>query len=225
MLRDKFALTEQGARDFKRGVGAAALANVVLMAPIGVLFTVTGAFVAHLTDPSQPLPELGAYLLAIVAVLVVMLLTQNLEYDSTYNVVYNESARKRIGLAEKLRQLPLSFFGQRDLSDLTSAVMKDCADHERMFSHVMPQLFGAAISTAVVAVCLVAFDWRLALAALWPIPVAVALATRRASSLPTVSRSTWNAPARSVPRTRFRRFSSAWASGWMPSSRRRSGRS
>ena len=168
------APTEQE-RDFKRGVGAAALANVVLMAPIGVLFTVTGAFVAHLTDPSQPLPELGAYLLAIVAVLVVMLLTQNLEYDSTYNVVYNESARKRIGLAEKLRQLPLSFFGQRDLSDLTSAVMKDCADHERMFSHVMPQLFGAAISTAVVAVCLVAFDWRLALAALWPIPVAVAV--------------------------------------------------
>ena len=121
MLRDKFALTEQGARDFKRGVGAAALANVVLMAPIGVLFTVTGAFVSHLIDPSQPLPELGAYLLAIVAVLAIMLLTQNLEYDSTYNVVYNESARKRIGLAEKLRQLPLSFFGQRDLSDLTSA--------------------------------------------------------------------------------------------------------
>ena len=175
MLRDKFALTEQGARDFKRGVGAAALANVVLMAPIGVLFTVTGAFVSHLIDPSQPLPELGAYLLAIVAVLAIMLLTQNLEYDSTYNVVYNESARKRIGLAEKLRQLPLSFFGQRDLSDLTSAVMKDCADHERMFSHVMPQLFGAAISTAVVAVCLLAFDWRLALAALWPIPVAVAV--------------------------------------------------
>ena len=175
MLRDKFALTEQGARDFKRGVGAAALANVVLMAPIGVLFTVTGAFVSHLIDPSQPLPELGAYLLAIVAVLAIMLLTQNLEYDSTYNVVYNESARKRIGLAEKLRQLPLSFFGQRDLSDLTSAVMKDCADHERMFSHVMPQLFGAAISTAVVAACLLAFDWRLALAALWPIPVAVAV--------------------------------------------------
>ena len=175
MLRDKFALTEQGARDFKRGVGASALANVVLMAPIGVLFTVTGAFVSHLTDPSQPLPELGVYLLAIVAVLAIMLLTQNLEYDSTYNVVYNESARKRIGLAEKLRQLPLSFFGQRDLSDLTSAVMKDCADHERMFSHVMPQLFGAAISTAVVAVCLLAFDWRLALAALWPIPVAVAV--------------------------------------------------
>lgn len=175
MLREKFALTEQGARDFKRGAAAAALANVVLMAPIGVLFLVTGDFVAHLTDPAHPLPEVGPYLLAIVAVLAVMLFTQDIEYNSTYNVVYDESARKRVGLAEKLRQLPLSFFGQRDLSDLTSAVMKDCADHERMFSHIMPQLFGAAISTTVVAVCLLAFDWRLALAALWPIPVAVLL--------------------------------------------------
>ena len=175
MLREKFALTEQGARDFKRGIAASALANVVLMAPIGVLFLVTGEFVAHLIDPVRPLPELGSYLLAITAVLVLMLFTQNLEYNSTYNVVYDESARKRIGLAEKLRQLPLSFFGQRDLSDLTSAIMKDCADHERMFSHVMPQLFGAAISTVVVAACLFAFDWRLALAALWPIPIAVAI--------------------------------------------------
>lgn len=181
MLREKFALTEQGARDFKRGVAASALANVVLMAPIGVLFMVTGVFVAHLIDPSSPLPEMGPYVLAIVAVLAVMLVTQRLEYACTYNVVYDESARKRVGLAEKLRQLPLSFFGQRDLSDLTSAVMKDCADHERMFSHVMPQLFGSAISTAVVAICLFTFDWRLALAALWPIPVAVLvlLATTR----------------------------------------------
>lgn len=181
MLRERFALTEQGARDFKRGVAASALANVVLMAPIGVLFLVTGEFVAHLTDPSQPLPDVGPYLLGIVAVLAAMLFTQHLGYGSTYNVVYDESARKRIGLAEKLRQLPLSFFGQRDLSDLTSAVMKDCADHERMFSHIVPQLFGAAISTTVVAACLLAFDWRLALAALWPIPVAVLvlLATTR----------------------------------------------
>ena len=123
MLREKFALTEQGARDFKRGIAASALANVVLMAPIGVLFLVTGEFVAHLIDPVRPLPELGSYLLAITAVLVLMLFTQNLEYNSTYNVVYDESARKRIGLAEKLRQLPLSFFGQRDLSDLTSATV------------------------------------------------------------------------------------------------------
>lgn len=175
MLRDTFALTEQGTRDFKRGAASAALANIVLMAPIGILYLVASEFVAHLIDPAAPLPSLGIYGAAIVVVLALMFATQWLEYANTYNVVYDESARKRVNLAEKLRQLPLSFFGKRDLSDLTSAVMKDCADHERMFSHVMPQLFGLSASTLVVAVGLFFFDWRLALAALWPIPVAVLL--------------------------------------------------
>ncbi|HIW75144.1 MULTISPECIES: ABC transporter ATP-binding protein [Gordonibacter] len=175
MLRNMFALTEQGVRDFKRGAASAALANIVLMAPIGLLYLVTSEFVAHLVNPAVPLPALGGYLVAIVAILALMFATQWLEYANTYNVVYDESARKRVNLAEKLRRLPLSFFGKRDLSDLTSAIMKDCADHERMFSHVMPQLFGLSASTLVVAVCLIIFDWRLALAALWPIPVAVLL--------------------------------------------------
>ena len=175
MLRDRLALTEEGARSLRKGALVCALANLVLMFPVGVFYLVTGEFLAHWEDGAVPLPTLGSYLVLIAVVLAAVFATQYWEYHATYSVVYQESARKRIGLAEKLRQLPLSFFGQRDLSDLTSAVMKDCADHERMFSHVMPQLFGAAISTAVVAVCLVAFDWRLALAALWPIPVAVAV--------------------------------------------------
>ena len=103
-----------------------------------------------------------------------MYATQYLEYQTTYSVVYQESARKRVGIAERLRLLPLSFFGRRDLSDLTTIIMKDTSDQERLFSHVVPQLFGTGISTAVVAAALFAFDWRLAAAALWPIPVAVA---------------------------------------------------
>lgn len=181
MLREKFALSDQGVHDFKHGVAAAALANVVLFAPIAVLFVIAGGFVAHLVDPSQPLPNLAFYLPIIVVVLIAMFATQWLEYGRTYNVVYNESMRKRVDLAEKLRRLPLSFFGRRDLSDLTTAVMKDCSDHERMFSHVMPQLFGTAISTVIIAIALFVSDWRLALAALWPIPVAIVvlLATSR----------------------------------------------
>ena len=171
-LQRTFVLSEQGCRDFVSGALAAALANVVLMIPIGILYMVTAGFVDYLTGASAALPDLGFYAVAIVAVLAVMFATQWIEYDRTYNVVYDESARKRIGLGEKLRQLPLSFFGRRDLADLTSAIMKDCADHERLFSHVMPQLFGAALSTLVVAVSLFAFDWRLACAALWPLPVA-----------------------------------------------------
>lgn len=181
MLRDALALTEQGAKSLRRGAAVCALANVVLMLPVGVFYLVTGEFLAHLEDPATPLPLLAPYLVLIVAVLAVVFATQYWQYHATYSVVYQESARKRIGLAERLRVLPLSFFGKRDLADLTSVVMKDTADQERLFSHTMPQLFGTGASTAIVAVMLLAFDWRLALASLWPVPVAVIvlLATTR----------------------------------------------
>lgn len=181
MLRDALVLTEQGAKSLRRGAAVCALANVVLMLPVGVFYLVTGEFLAHLEDPATPLPLLAPYLALIVAVLAVVFATQYWQYHATYSVVYQESARKRIGLAERLRVLPLSFFGKRDLADLTSVVMKDAADQERLFSHTMPQLFGTGASTAIVAVMLLVFDWRLALASLWPVPVAVIvlLATTR----------------------------------------------
>lgn len=181
MLRDALALTEQGAKSLRRGAAVCALANVVLMLPVGVFCLVTGEFLSHLEDPATPLPLLAPYLALIVAVLAVVFATQYWQYHATYSVVYQESARKRIGLAERLRVLPLSFFGKRDLADLTSVVMKDTADQERLFSHTMPQLFGTGASTAIVAVMLLVFDWRLALASLWPVPVAVIvlLATTR----------------------------------------------
>ena len=181
MLRDALALTEQGAKSLRRGAAVCALANVVLMLPVGVFYLVTGEFLAHLEDPATPLPLLAPYLVLIVAVLAVVFATQYWQYHATYSVVYQESARKRIGFAGRLRVLPLSFFGKRDLADLTSVVMKDTADQERLFSHTMPQLFGTGASTAIVAVMLLAFDWRLALASLWPVPVAVIvlLATTR----------------------------------------------
>lgn len=181
MLRDALALTEQGAKSLRRGAAVCALANVVLMLPVGVFYLVTGEFLAHLEDPATPLPLLAPYLVLIVAVLAVVFATQYWQYHATYSVVYQESARNRIGLAERLRVLPLSFFGKRDLADLTSVVMKDTADQERLFSHTMPQLFGTGASTVIVAVMLLVFDWRLALASLWPVPVAVIvlLATTR----------------------------------------------
>lgn len=181
MLRDALALTEQGAKSLRRGAAVCALANVVLMLPVGVFYLVTGEFLAHLEDPATPLPLLAPYLVLIVAVLAVVFATQYWQYHATYSVVYQESARKRIGLAERLRVLPLSFFGKRDLADLTSVVMKDTADQERLFSHTMPQLFGTGASTVIVTVMLLVFDWRLALASLWPVPVAVIvlLATTR----------------------------------------------
>lgn len=175
MLREKLALTEEGASALRKGALVSALANLVLMAPIAIFYLVTGEFLAHLEDPAAPLPALSPYLLGIAAVVVLVFATQFWEYDAAYGAVYEESARKRIGLAERLRMLPLSFFGKRDLADLTTVIMKDAADQERLFSHTMPQLFGTTLSTAVCAVALFFFDWRLALASLWPIPVAVGI--------------------------------------------------
>ena len=161
-------------KDFMRGAGFCALANLMLMLPIVVLYFVASDFVRYLGEPAVGLPGMALYAVGIVAALAVMFVTQMWEYRATYTVVYQESARKRIAIAERLRLLPLSFFGKRDLADLTSVIMKDCSDQERLFSHTMPQLFGMGASTLVFAVMMFAFDWRLAASALWPIPVALA---------------------------------------------------
>ena len=173
-IQDAFALTDQGMKDFIRGAGFCALANLMLMLPIVVLYFVASDFVRYLGDPAVGLPGMTLYAVGIVAALAVMFVTQMWEYRGTYTVVYQESARKRISIAERLRLLPLSFFGKRDLADLTSVIMKDCSDQERLFSHTMPQIFGMGASTLVFAVMMFAFDWRLAASALWPIPVALA---------------------------------------------------
>lgn len=160
-------------KDFMRGAGFCALANLMLMLPIVVLYFVASDFIGCLGDPAACLPSMAPYVVGIVAALSVMFVTQMWEYRATYTVVYKESARKRIAIAERLRLLPLSFFGKRDLADLTSVIMKDCSDQERLFSHTMPQIFGMGASTLVFAVMMFAFDWRLAASALWPIPVAL----------------------------------------------------
>ncbi|WP_079535903.1 ABC transporter ATP-binding protein [Phoenicibacter congonensis] len=172
-IQNTFALTDQGVKDFFRGAGFCALANIMLMLPIVVLYLITQDFVAHLSNTEISLPKLFPYAIGIIVALIVIFVTQMWQYNATYTVVYQESARKRISIAERLRKLPLSFFGNRDLADLTSVIMKDCSDHERVFSHIMPQMFGMGASTIVFAIMMLSYDWRLGVAALWPIPVAL----------------------------------------------------
>ena len=131
MLRSALGLTEQGMRNFKRGVFFCTLANLMLFAPIGILFLLVNDFMDHLVNGAE-LPQLAPYMAGVAAILALIALTQWLEYRNTYGPVYEESARKREGIAEHLRRLPLSFFGRRDLADLTNTIMKDCADQERL---------------------------------------------------------------------------------------------
>lgn len=168
-LKKRYGLSEEGARDLYKGIAYSVLANISLMLPVMLLVVVIDALLAGKAGGA------GTYTLIVLVILVVIFLLHYLQYTVTYLGTYEESGRRRVRLAEKLRTLPISFFQQRDLADLTSTIMGDCAAMEHAFSHTVPQFFGAVISTALVCIGLLALDWRLGLALFWVAPLAFAI--------------------------------------------------
>ncbi len=173
-IQEKYALTDEGMRNVKLGTVWTAASNLVIFGGVGIVYLFMEALMAHLTG-GVPLPPLAPYAAAIVIFAVVLFVTEYLAYYYQYGVIYKESGRQRIGLAERLRKLPLSFFGRRDLADLTETLMTDVKTTEHAYSHVLPELYGAYITLAVAAIGLLSFDWRLALASLWSCPVGLAI--------------------------------------------------
>lgn len=170
-FQNRFALSEKGAKDLRRGIFFSTLLNVALMLPPSYLFFFLMEYIdVHRAAPPQ---SLWLYLLLALVALCIMFVVSRWQYNSTYVTVYAESAQRRITLAEKLRRLPLAFFGEHNLSDLTSTMMEDCAQLEETFSHAVPQLFAAGTSVVVVGIGLFSYDWRLALAVYWPVPLAL----------------------------------------------------
>lgn len=175
-LRRRFALSEKGARDFCRGVAWTTVFDIVLMLPAVFVFV-------FLDDTLRPLlggtPSTGHglayYALLALAFMAVMYVVGVFQYRSTYTSVYDESANRRISLAEKLRRLPLAFFGEKNLSDLTATIMDDCTDLEHTFSHSVPQLFASLASIALIAVGMAFYCWQLAVALFWVVPVAMGI--------------------------------------------------
>ena len=141
------------------------------MLPVSLLYLL----VSDLYAGGVPQGHLWIYIVGMVAAVLFILFSYRWVYGATYYATYKESSVRRISLAEKLRKLPLSFFGKRDLSDLTTTIMADCTTLEQSFSHWIPEFFGSMISTVIIAVCLFIFDWRMALAALWVLPVSLAI--------------------------------------------------
>lgn len=170
-LMRKYALSRQGAKDLVKATAACVLFNLSLMLPAGLLYLL----VRDLMAGGIPAEHVWVFGVGCIAALALIALTTCIQYNATYFATYKESAVRRITLAEKLRKLPLSYFGKKDLSDLTTAIMSDCTVLEQSFSHWIPEFFGSILSTVVIAVCLFAFDWRLALAALWVLPVSLAI--------------------------------------------------
>lgn len=174
-LQKKFALTRQGGRDLTRGIFSCALTNIGLMLPMSILFLFLKRMLGPLVGTAAPRLGLWGFLGISVLFLILIFLFEYIQYNATYTASYTESANMRIGLAERLRKLPLSFFGQRDLADLTTAIMADTAFIEKAFSHFIPELLGAFLSTALVAAGLLVMDWRMGLAVLWVIPASLLL--------------------------------------------------
>ena len=170
----KYALTDQGLKNTKKGAFWTVIVNLVVMVGIGVLYLMMSGFMGALTDGS-PLP--GVWLPIGLTVLFVLLsfITHLQQYKATYGLVYGEVKTTRLRLAERLRKLPLGYFGKRDLADLTETLMGDVNRMEHVWSHVLGYLYGAYISTAIIAACLLIYDWRLAIACLWGVPVAFGL--------------------------------------------------
>ncbi len=173
-FRKKYALTEQGLKNVKKGTFWTVIVNLVVMAGMGILYYLMMQFMNTLINGAA-LPGTGMFIAAAVAFIALSLDVYKRQYNNTYTLVYDEVATLRVGLAEKLRKLPLGFFAKRDLSDLTETLLSDMNRLEHVWSHVLGYLQGSYISTAIIAIMLFAFNWKLAIACLWGVPVAFAL--------------------------------------------------
>ena len=170
-LQHRFALSERGAKDLVKGVVACAVQNVSFMVPVSLLYFFTGDLLKGEITHERAVFYIVGSLLALALIFGITYW----QYNATFLATYVETGTRRLTLAEKLRKLPLSYFGKKDLADLTSTIMADCTFLETAFSHFIPPFAGAILSTVLIAVSLFFFDWRMALAALWVLPVAFAI--------------------------------------------------
>ena len=167
-LQHKYALSEKGTKDMLRAFVAVTIANLGLMLPVGLLYCLA----SYLLKGDVPRAKIPFFTVSIIVVLILIAASTVFQYMSTFYSTYVESGVRRCTLAEKLRKIPLSFFGKKDLADLTNTIMSDCALLETASSHWIPELVGAIISTTLIVISLFFFDWRMALAAVWVMPVA-----------------------------------------------------
>ncbi len=170
----KYALTDQGIRNTKKGTFWTVIVNLIVMGGMGILYLMMAEYMAVLTDEEE-LPKASTFILLVLTFLILSILTHLQQYRSTYGLVYGEVKTVRIGLAERLRKLPLGYFAKRDLADLTETIMGDVNRLEHVWSHCLGYLYGSYISTAIIAIGMLIYNWRMALACLWGVPVAFGL--------------------------------------------------
>ncbi len=173
-FKKKYALTDKGVNNTKKGAAWTVIVNLIMMAGMGILYFMMQKYMDTLTNEAA-LPNAWIFIGLITAFVVLSFITHLQQYRTTYGLVYNEVRDTRLTLAERLRSLSLGWFGKRDIADLTTTVMDDVNRLEHVWSHCLGYLYGAYISTAIIAVILFIYDWRMALSCLWGVPVAFGL--------------------------------------------------
>lgn len=171
-FQKRFGLTKDGSDNLIKGILYTALLDISFMFPVGLYALLIYMWVEPLTGGEIVEPNLGMFIVLILIVLGIIFAFAWKQYHFVFNTTYVESENRRINLGENLRKLPLSFFENRDLADLTATIMNDCTDLEHVFSHAVPQLLGSILSLCLVSIGMFIFDWRLAIALLWVVPVA-----------------------------------------------------
>lgn len=177
ILCQKYALSAKGATDMIKAFIACTLSYIVMMFPVGLLYFI----VSDLLNGGIKSEHISLYVIGTIISVLLIAITTNHQYNATFFATYRESGVRRISLAEKLRRLPLSYFGKKDLADLTSTIMSDCASIETASSHYIPELVGSLISTTLIGLSLFFFNWRMAIASLWVLPIAfiIVLASKK----------------------------------------------
>lgn len=173
-FKRKYALSDTGVSNVKKGMFWTVIVNLVVMGGMGILYLLMVQFMDTLTE-GKSLPSVTPFILLTLLFVVLSLLTHIEQYKATYGLVYGEVKKVRITLAERLRKLPLGYFEKRDLADLTETIMGDVNRLEHVWSHCLGYLYGSYVSTVIIAIVLLVYDWRLAIACLWGVPVAFAL--------------------------------------------------
>ena len=176
----KFALTEQGAKDFIKTMIMNVLSNIALMVPVWLLYIL----VDDLLGDGIPTSHYYLFAFGSLGIIVILGLIYYVQYHCSYFLTYKESGKRRIALAERLRKLPLSFFSHKDLTDMTHVIMNDATAIEQSFSHFMPSFYGSMISTVIITIPIFIMDWRMGLASLWVVPVSILIvfASKRAQN-------------------------------------------
>lgn len=170
----KYAMTEKGARNLKKAIFSRTILNLTKLFPPVIAFMFIFQYLGGMTNEELLIsltPML--YILIILGMFIVMFFVARWDYKRLYTNVYNESANSRIDIANRLKKLPLSYFNKRDVSDLATTMMGDMSLYEEIFSHAVPHIYATAISTLIISVLIMNYNWKLGLATLWVIPVAL----------------------------------------------------